>query len=129
MDRIVCIPAMITRAALIVGSRAGIPGNGAVSFMTRPEMITPATPIAPRVRATSFGSFSKLVFDTASRPPKASSQARVGSEKNAHGAFVLSNQSAKANELIPMTSKVMRTFIRGLRALRVTNKTIAGQNM
>jgi hypothetical protein len=129
MDRIACIPAMITRAALIVGRRAGTPGKGAFSFINKPETMTPVTPTQPSVRAASLGILSKLVLDTASRPPRASSQARVGSEKNAQGAFDLSNQRASAKDVMPIASNAMRMFIRGLRALRVTSSTIAGQNM
>ena len=57
-----------------------------------------ARPPQPAIAAGSSGSWRHCWIDSATRPPAASSHARVGSEKNAHGGEVRVHSTAVANE-------------------------------
>ena len=83
-------------AAPSTGTRAAVPGNGVAGVNATTDHATAARPSQPssdRPRQRS-----KAGVPRAMRPPTASSQARVGNEKNAHGCDALVNQTEKTNE-------------------------------
>ena len=98
------IPGSIASAQPSVGSSAATPGKG-VSVL----MITPAAPIIPSPTqpaavAAAAGSLARRAAPTARMAPMASSQARVGSEKKAHGWLALVSHSDSANEPAAMAT-------------------------
>ena len=66
--------------------------------MTQLSRTTPSPP-QPAVAAVCAGSRCQWAADSATRPPTASSHARVGSEKNAHGGELCVQASDKAKEI------------------------------
>ena len=97
------VPAAMMAAAPRTGTSAAVPGNGvldvkvATDHATRPRPIHPSSG-RPRIRAMSGA-------PSAMSPPTASSQARVGSEKKAHGSDALVNQTEKAHDATAMTPR------------------------
>ena len=62
------------------------------------------------------------------RAPRPSSQALVGSEKNAHGAFVCVSQRDRPKDATAMTDAAIPIRRPASPRLRAINRTIAGQN-
>ena len=74
----------MTRAEPTVGSSAATPGNVVVSSKSRPAATTIARP-AQAIHGPARAGTQRLAAGSARSAPRASSQARVGSEKKAHG--------------------------------------------
>jgi len=109
-------PAVVGRAPLTmanavptVGRSAASPGNGVVSLSTIPARTVRATPNQPAAAATRSGIRSSRLPATARRPPRASSQARAGSEKSAQGWAAGVNQNAKTCETPAMATSAIPT--------------------
>ena len=78
-------PAAMTRAAPTVGRSAAVPGNGVNRSSTNPDATMQARPAIPIGAARYRGTARPRQAASASPAPSASSQARAGSVKNAHG--------------------------------------------
>ena len=83
-------------AAPSTGTRAAVPGNGVAGVNATTDHATAARPSQPN--SDRPRQRSKAGVPRAMRPPTASSQARVGNEKNAHGCDALVNQTEKTND-------------------------------
>ena len=74
------VPASTIAAVPSVGRSAAVPGNGVAGSMTTSDARTAASPTQPIGATSRSGRRRSHGQPTASRPPSASSQARVGSE-------------------------------------------------
>ncbi len=75
-----------------------MPGNGVAAVSVRPAATISPRPSHPATARARVGIVVSLDPRTASSPPTPSSQARVGSEKNAHGPSAVVSQSESAND-------------------------------
>ena len=80
------VPAAMTRAAPIVGRSAAKPGYGVSCPITISAATISPTPTAAAPALRRAGARASCTAVTATIAPRPSSHARVGSEKNAHGA-------------------------------------------
>ena len=81
-----------------------------------------ARPPQPAIAAGSNGSRRHCCIDSATSPPAASSQARVGSEKNAQDGDVWVHNTAAASDAAPTNA---RTTAYGMR--RIASRTRAAR--
>ncbi len=95
---LVTLPLPITSAVPSTGSSAAVPGNGVLGPNCVQVTRSSASPPQPATAAGNSGSRRQCRIDSATRPPAASSQARVGSEKNAHGGDVRVHRAAAASD-------------------------------
>src|SRR5262249_4746853 len=91
-------PAPITSAVPSTGSTAAVPGYGVCGPSWLQVTRISARPPHPAMAATGAGSRRHRLAERATRPPAASSQARVGSEKNAHGGDMWGHATANPND-------------------------------
>ena len=78
-----------------------MPGNGVAGVNATTDHVTAARPSQPN--SDRPRQRSKAGVPRAMRPPTASSQARVGNEKNAHGCDALVNQTENTNDEMAIT--------------------------
>jgi hypothetical protein len=91
-------PPAMTAAAPSAGASAAVPGKGveAPNATAAPTMV--AKPAQAVVAWAARGSRLSHGAPSASKPPRASSHARDGSEKNAHGSSARVSQREKPND-------------------------------
>lgn len=103
------MPAAMTIPVPSVGSSAAMPGNGVVAVNAIPEATISTSPAIAEGAASRGGSARGRAAATASPAPRASSHARVGSEKNAHGWATLVSTSDSTKEPAPTTAIAIAT--------------------
>jgi hypothetical protein len=91
-------PAASTAAVPPTGNSAAVPGNGVDALNWTIDHRMASRPSQPSVAAATPGRRCSAGAANATRPPAASSQARVGREKNAHGWDTAVSRSDSAND-------------------------------
>jgi hypothetical protein len=114
-------------AAPTVGSSAARPGYGVTSEMTRAERTTATSPAQPIGASRSVGTRRRPASGmTAMSAPRPSCQARVGREKNAHGADASVRKSATPYDA-PITAATTSAMLNRPPGSRVARIISAGQ--
>ena len=93
----------------------------------RPRSRPCASPTQPRPPRAGRDPGQLRAADARGSAPRPSSQARVGSEKNAHGAFASVSQSARPNETTEISAAAIATRRPASVRPRATRSTRAGQ--
>src|SRR5690606_7578110 len=101
-------PAMITSAVPNTGSSAAVPGYGVASSTCVQVSAMSASPPQPTTAADTAGSRRHHGIVNATRPPTASSQARLGSPKNAHDGDDSVSVSDTPNDTAPTAVSATR---------------------
>ena len=117
----------MTSAAPIVGSSAAVPGKAVAVLRTTPDAPIRARPSQAMPAPTLSGSRARRPAPIASRAPSPSSQARVGSEKKAHGALVPVSHTPSTNDVIVIASAPIPMARTGRSDRRASSSTMAGQ--
>ena len=94
-------PPATTAAAPRTGTRAAVPGNGVAAVNVTAEKTMAPMPAQLSTDIHRGGSWRSRGAPRARRPPTASSQARVGSEKKAHGSLTRVSQIEKPGNRPP----------------------------
>jgi hypothetical protein len=98
-------PAARTAAVPPTGNSAALPGNGVEALNWVIDHRTASRPSHPSVAAATPGSRRNHGAARATTPPAASSQARVGSEKKAHGWETAVSRSDSASDPAPANDR------------------------
>jgi hypothetical protein len=109
-----------------------MPGNGVATLNRVIDQAMASRPSHPSVAAATLGSRRRVEADRATRPPAANSQARVGREKNAHGAEPAVSRSDRESDPAPASASAATApaedRVRSRRPARNTTSSSSGHS-
>src|SRR3954453_15072856 len=100
-------PATITAAVPSTGASAAVPGNGVDAPKATTDQPMTSSPPHPSAAATGGGTRRSDGAASPSSPPTASSHARVGSEKKAHGCERAVSHTDATNDTTATTASIL----------------------